>query len=81
MIGKRLGLVRDLEIPTSTTASLITGAAASAALLTSQVRGSLLELPGRHVRLSIGRGYATLSPGRSRGATSAARRCRQRHSR
>lgn len=63
MIGKRLGLVRDLEIgdPDFDDRFLITGAAASAALLTSRVRGGLLELPGRHVRLSIGRGYATLT--------------------
>lgn len=62
-IGKKLGLVRELEVgdPDFDSRFLITGAAATIAVLTPRVRDALLQLPSTHLRLSIGRGYATLT--------------------
>ncbi len=62
-LGKKLGLVRELEVGDTELDSrfLITGAAATIAVLTVRVRHALLQLPSAQLRLSIGRGYATLT--------------------
>jgi len=62
-VGKKLGLVREIEVGDADFDSrfVITGAASSSAVLTPRVRHGLLGLPGTGVRLTIGRGYATLT--------------------
>ena len=64
-IGKKLGFVREVELgdPDFDRRFLVVGAEASTAVLTPRVRHALLELPGKHLRLTVGPRFATLTWG------------------